>query len=108
MGTSRTIACSPIFKGIPLLPPTDKYKDPTDLMSKPFPFFPLPLYSTLEFHPYAYIDFNVSTSFPHTPHTSMSNYSINASNESPATTPPQSPILPIPFNPVTTTTVPSY
>jgi len=38
----------------------------------------------------------------------MSDYSINASNESPATTPPQSPILPIPFNPVPTTVVPTY
>ena len=38
----------------------------------------------------------------------MSDYSINASNESPATTPPQSPILPIPFNPVPATVVPAY
>jgi len=38
----------------------------------------------------------------------MSDYSINASNESPATMPPQSPILPIPFNPVPTTVVPAY
>ena len=38
----------------------------------------------------------------------MSNYSVNPSNESPATTPPQSPILPIPFNPVPTTVVPTY
>src|SRR6267142_1324454 len=39
---------------------------------------------------------------------SMLDFSVNASNESPATTPPQSPILPIPFNPVATTVVPTY
>src|SRR6266850_4431991 len=38
----------------------------------------------------------------------MSDYSINASNESPATTLPQTPILLIPFNPVATTVVPTY
>src|SRR6266850_957911 len=108
MGTCRTIACSPIVERVSLSSPFDAYKDPTDSMSKSFPSFPLFPYLKLEFHPYAYIDFSITTSFPHTPHTSMSDYSVNASNESPATTPPQSPILPIPFNPVTTTTIPSY
>jgi len=38
----------------------------------------------------------------------MSDFSVNLSNESPATTPPQSPALPIPFNPVATTVIPTY
>ena len=69
---------------------------------------PFPSHSKLESHPYCYLNFEVPTSFPHTPQTSMSDYSINVSNESPATTPPQTPILPIPFNPVATTVVPTY
>jgi len=108
VGTSRTIARPPIVKRIPLLPPIDKYKNPTNPTSKSFPFFPLPPFSKLEYNPYTYLNFNVLTSFPHTLCTSMSNYSINASNESPATMLPQSSILPIPFNPVTTTTIPTY
>src|SRR6267142_1364369 len=106
MGTGRTIACAPIVKRISLASPIDKYKNPpcpttkSSCSSSPFP--------TLEFHPYAYVDFSTPTSFPHTPCTSMSDFSVNPSNESPATTPPQSPILPIPFHPVTFTVVPSY
>src|SRR6267142_1425397 len=106
MGTGRTIACAPIVKRISLASPIDKYKNPpcpttkSSCSSSPFP--------TLEFHPYAYVDFRTPTSFPHTPHSSMSDFSVNPSNESPATTPPQSPILPIPFNPVPTTVVPTY
>jgi len=38
----------------------------------------------------------------------MSDYSVNLSSESPATTLPQSPALPIPFNPVPATVVPTY
>ena len=38
----------------------------------------------------------------------MSDYSVNLSNKSPASMPPQSPTLPIPFNPVTTIIVPTY
>ena len=72
---------------------------------------PLPTISKLEFHPYCYLNFEVPASFPHTPRMSMSDYSANLSNKSPAspaTMPPQSPILPIPFNPVPTTVVPTY
>jgi|SRR6266850_5289765 len=108
MGTGRTIAHSPIVKGIPLLPPLDGYKNPLDPTSKlSHSFLPIP-HSKLEFHPYAYIDYSIPASFSHTPHMSMSDYLVNVSNESPATTPPQSPILPIPFNPVTTTAIPTY
>src|SRR6267142_6721841 len=108
MGTCGTIAHSPIVKRVSLPSPFITYKGPTDSTSKPFPSFPLPFYSKLEFHPYTYTDFSIATSFPHTLHMSMSDYSINTSNELPATMPPQSPILPIPFNPVTTTTIPTY
>jgi hypothetical protein len=38
----------------------------------------------------------------------MSDYSANASNESPNQTPPHSPLLPILFNPVQTTIAPQY
>src|SRR6267142_5165897 len=71
---------------------------------------PLPFHShsKLESHPYCYLNFEVPTSFPHTPQTSMSDYLINVSNKSPATTPPQTPVLLIPFNPVATTIVPTY
>jgi len=108
MGTCGTIAHSPIVKRVSLPSPFITYKGPTDSTSKPFPSFPLPFYSKLEFRPYTYIDFSIATSFPHTLHMSMSDYSVNTSNELPATMPPQSPILPIPFNPVTTTTIPTY
>jgi len=108
MGTSRTIAHSPIVKRIPLSPPLDEYKSPLGPMSKLSSPSPLLSHSKLEFHSYTYIDFAVPTSFPHTPQTSMSDYSVNASNESPATMPPQSPTLPIPFNPVATTAIPTY
>src|SRR6267142_992809 len=108
MGTSRTITHSPIVKGIPLSPPLDGYKNPLDPTSKLSSSSPSSSCSKLEFHPYAYIDFAVPTSFSHPPRTSMLDYSINPSCKSPNTTPPQSPTLPIPFNPVTTTTVPTY
>src|SRR6266850_2795905 len=107
MGTGRTIACTTIVKGISFSTPLDKYKNPTDSTTKrtsPLPLLPV---SKLEFHPYCYLNFKVPASFPHTPRTSMSDYSVNPSNESPATTPPQSPILPIPFNPVPTTVIPT-
>src|SRR6267142_1907330 len=108
VGISRTIARTAIVKRISLSASTDEYKNPTDSTTKrtsPLLLFPT---SKLEFHPYCYLNFQVPASFPHTPRTSMSDYSINASNESPATTPPQSPILPIPFNPVPATVVPAY
>src|SRR6267142_154498 len=108
MGTSRTIAHSSIVKRIPLSPPPDSYKSPFDPTSKLSHSFLLIPHPKLEFHPYTYIDYSVPVSFPHTPHTSMSDFSVNTSNESPATTPPQSPILPIPFNPVPTTVIPTY
>jgi hypothetical protein len=38
----------------------------------------------------------------------MSDYSVNTSNELPSQTPPHSPPLPIPFNPVQTTIAPQY
>src|SRR6267142_852228 len=106
--TQRHTKSPCVTKGVSLLSPFDAYKSPTNSTSKSFPSFPLPSYSKLEFHPYAYINFCIPSSFPHTPHMSMSEFSVNASNESPATTPPQSPTLPILFNPVTTTTIPSY
>src|SRR6267142_1865527 len=98
MGTSRTITHSPIVKGIPLSPPLDGYKNPLDPTSKLSSSSPSSSCSKLEFHPYAYIDFAVPTSFSHTPRTSMLDYSINPSCKSPNTTPPQSPTLPIPVN----------
>jgi len=79
------------------------------------PFLSIP-HSKLEFHPYTYLNFCIPSSFPQTPCTSMSNFSVNPSNKSPASIlpqsplqiPPCSPILPIPFNPVATTVVPTY
>jgi len=108
MGIGRTIARTAIVKGISLSPPTNEYKNPTDQTTRKTSPLPLSLISKLEFHPYCYLDFEVPTSFPHTPRTSMSDFSVNLSNESPATTPPQSPALPIPFNPVPTTVIPTY
>ena len=109
MGTSRTITCPSIVKGVPFSSLPESYKNPTDSMMKNLSSsFPSLSYSKLEFHPYAYINFNILSSFPNSLHTSVSDFSINPSNESPASTPPQSPTLPIPFNPVTTTTIPSY
>jgi len=108
MGTSGTIAYTPIVKRIPCSPPSDGYKNPPSSMQKNILSFPLPSYAKLEFHPYAYIDYSAPTSFPHTPHRSMSEYSVVASCESPNTTPPRSPTLPIPFDPVATSTVPVY
>jgi len=109
MGTCGTIAHSSIVKGISHLPPFDSYKNPLDPTTKAFLFPPLSPYSKLEFHPYTYIDFTVSpSSLPQTPHMPMSEYSVAASYESPNTTPPQSPPLLIPFNPVTPTVVPAY
>jgi hypothetical protein len=52
---------------------------------------------TLEFHPYAYLTYVIDPSYTFL-HYRMS--SVNLSNESPASTTPSSPILPIPFNPV--------
>src|SRR6267142_976702 len=108
MGTSRTIACTSIVEGISLSTPLDEYKSPLDPTTKKTSPLPLPSCPKLEFHPYCYLNFEVPASFPHMPQTSMSDYSINASNESPATSPPQTPVLPIPFNPVPTTVVPTY
>src|SRR6267142_3023888 len=108
VGTSRTIARSPIVKGIPCLSPPNSYKNPPGSMTKLSSSLPLSPHSKLEFHPYAYIDFAVHAPFPQTPQTSMSDYSVNPSCKSPNTTPPQSPPLLIPFNPVTTTTIPTY
>ena len=108
MGTSRTIACTSIVKRVSLSTPLDEYKNPLGPTLKRTSPSSLPSHSKLEFHPYTYINFKVPTSFPHTPHTSMSDFSVNTSNESPATTPPQSPTLPIPFNPVASTAVPTY
>jgi hypothetical protein len=51
----------------------------------------------LEFHPYAYLSYNVDPNFTFL-HYHMS--SVNLSNESPASTTPSSPCLPILFNPV--------
>src|SRR6266850_5015661 len=108
MGTGRTIACAAIVKRVSLSSSIDKYKNPTDQTARKTSPLPLPLVSKLEFHPYCYLNFEVPTSFPHTPRASMSDFSVNLSNESPATTPPQSPILPILFNPVPTTVIPTY
>src|SRR6266850_3046117 len=108
MGTSRTIACTSIVKRVSLSTPLDEYKNPLGPTLKRTSPSSLPSHSKLEFHPYTYINFKVPTSFPHTPHTSMSDFSVNTSNESPATTPPQLPMLPIPFNPVATTALPAY
>jgi Chromo (CHRromatin Organisation MOdifier) domain len=52
----------------------------------------------LEFHPYAYLSYNVDLNYTFL-HYRMS--SVNLSNESPASTMPSSPRLPILFNPVT-------
>jgi len=108
MGTSRTIARTPIVKGISLSTPPGEYKNPLNPTTERTSPLPLSPWSKLEFHPYCYLDFEVPASFPHTPRMSMSDYSINTSNESPATSPPQTPVLPIPFNPVTTTVIPTY
>jgi hypothetical protein len=54
-------------------------------------------FSTLEFHPYTYLTYIVNPNYTFL-HYRMS--STNLSNESPASTTPSSPILPIPFNPV--------
>src|SRR6266850_2313723 len=108
MGTGRTIARTAIVKGVSFPSPTNEYKNPTIRTTKRAPLSPFPFLSKLEFHPYCYLNFQVPASFPQTPHMSMSDFSVNPSNESPATTPPQSPILPIPFNPVPTTVVPTY
>ena len=110
LGTHQTITCPPIVKRVsfPSPPRSDKsVTDPTSTLSLSHSF----PRSKLEFHPYSYIEFHVPTSLPQTPHTSMLDYSVNpsnASNQSPASTPPQSPILPIPFNPVATVIIPSY
>jgi hypothetical protein len=58
--------------------------------------FPIHFF-TLEFHPYAYLTYTVDPNYTFL-HYCMS--SINLSNESPASTTPSSPILPIPFNPI--------
>src|SRR6266850_4708605 len=108
MGIRRTITCPPIVKRVSLSSPTNEYKNPTDPTMKVSHSFPPNLLSTLEFHPYAYINYSVPTSFPQTPHSSMLDFSVNTSNESPATMLPSSPTLPIPFNPVTTTVIPAY
>src|SRR6266850_2787389 len=107
MGTSGTIAHPSIVKGISRSPPSNGYKNPPGATSKLSSSFPLPPHSKLEFHPYAYIDFAVPSPFPHTPCISMSDISVNPSCESPNTMPPQS-SLPIPFNPVVTTAIPTY
>src|SRR5882672_9935424 len=108
MGTSGTIARTAIVKRISLPTPTNEYKNPTNPTTERASSLSLFPVSKLEFHPYCYLDFRVPASFPHTPRSSMSDFSINASNESPASTPPQSPTLPIPFNPVPSTVVPTY
>src|SRR6267142_5703286 len=108
MGTCRTIACTTIVKRVSLSAPLDEYKNPLGPTTKRTSPSPSLSRSKLEFHPYSYINFEVPISFPHTPQTSMSDFSVNASNESPATTLPQSPIFPIPFNPVPTTVVLTY
>src|SRR6267142_4155256 len=99
LGTHRTIACPTIVKGIPFPSPTGSYKNPTDPTSNSFPSSPLIPHSKLEFHPYTYLNFHVLSSFPNTPCMSMSDFSVNPSNESPTSTPPHLPMLPIPFNP---------
>jgi hypothetical protein len=58
--------------------------------------FPIHFF-TLEFHPYAYLTFTVDPNYTFL-HYHMS--SVNLSNESPASTTPSSPILPILFNPI--------
>src|SRR6267142_4706993 len=108
MGTSRTMAHTSIVKGISLPTPLDKYKSPLDPTTKRTSPLPLPSCPKLEFHPYCYLNFEVPASFPHTPQTSMSDYLLNTPNKSPATSPPQMPVLPIPFNPVATTVIPTY
>jgi hypothetical protein len=62
--------------------------------------FPIHFF-TLEFHPYTYLTYTVNPNYTFL-HYHMS--SVNLSNESPASTTPSSPILPIPFNPVADTT----
>jgi hypothetical protein len=75
------------------MPQSQWYKNPgqTRKSSSPIDL------SILEFHPYAYLSFNVNPDYTFL-HYRMS--SVNLSNESPASTTPSSPILPIPFNPV--------
>jgi hypothetical protein len=58
--------------------------------------FPIHFF-TLEFHPYAYLTYTIDPNYSFL-HYCMS--SVNLSNESPASTTPSSPILPILFNPV--------
>src|SRR6266850_1173008 len=108
MGTHGTIACTAIVKGVSLSTPLDEYKNPTDSTTKRTSPLLLSSTSKLEFHPYCYLNFEVPASFPQTARMSMSNYSINPSNKSPTTMPPQSPPLLIPFNPVATAVVPTY
>src|SRR6266850_874621 len=117
LGTHQTIARSSIVKGVSLSSPSGTDKNSTDSMSKSFPSFHIIPQSKLEFHPYAYIDFYAPSSFPQTSCLYMSDISINTSNKSPTTTPPQSPVLPIPphlptfpipFNPVASAIAPSY
>jgi hypothetical protein len=72
-------------------PQQHKSSSHTRINSFPIHFF------TLEFHPYAYLTYVVDPSYTFL-HYHMS--SVNLSNESPASTMPSSPILPIPFNPI--------
>src|SRR6267142_782879 len=108
LGTHRTITRFTITKGISFPPPASSYKNPTDPTSNSSPSFHLEPHSKLEFHPYAYLNFCIPSSFPNTPCMSMSELSVNPSNESPTSTPPHSPTLQILFNPVATTTIPTY
>jgi hypothetical protein len=78
------------------VPQHRRYKDPSKTRRNSSPIH-IPI---LEFHPYAYLSYNVNPNFTFL-HYHMS--SINLSNESPASTTPSSPHLPIPFNPVTDT-----
>jgi hypothetical protein len=75
------------------MPQPQKHKSSGRTHNNSFPIH----FLTLEFHPYAYLTYIVDPNYTFL-HYRMS--SVNLSNESPASTTPSSPILPIPFNPV--------
>jgi hypothetical protein len=84
-------------------PPSEKHKNSMDKLLS----CPSPIYLVLAFfHPYTYLNYQVNPTFTFL-HYQMS--SVNLSNESPASSTPSSPTLPIPFNPLVSFTVtPDY
>jgi hypothetical protein len=104
LGTSGTIACTTNPQKVSCKIPTGEDKSDPDNSNTISSSPPLP---NLEFHPYTYLDFTIPLPYS-LPVTPMSNYSANASNESPNQTLPHSLPLPIPFNPVQTTIAPQY